>query len=146
MLKRILVIAVFVLTASLLLMVPAHASTMSFNQKVSRYVKEFIGAPYTWGGSGPAFDCSGLAMTAYAHFGIELDHSAEWDYTHGKIIPQSKAWGGDLVVFLADGYAYHVGIYEGGGNMVSALNPYYGVLWTPLSWGGPDYVFVTFSH
>jgi peptidoglycan DL-endopeptidase CwlO len=124
----------------------ATAGELSFNQLVSSYAKQYIGAPYAYAGTGPGFDCSGLAMTAYAHFGVSLEHSAEWDYTHGRIIPQDDAWGGDLVVFLSGDYAYHVGIYEGGNNMVSALDPQYGVQWTPLSWGGSQYVFVTFSH
>jgi cell wall-associated NlpC family hydrolase len=141
-----LIVMLIAVTGFFLEVAPAKASTLSFNQQVSSYVKEFIGAPYVYGGTGPGYDCSGLALTAYAHFGKELDHSAEWDYTHGRIIPQSEAWGGDLVVFLSGGYAYHVGIYEGGGNMVSALNPSYGVKWTPVSFAGSDYAFVTFSH
>ena len=142
----VLLVMLVSMTAFFMSILPAKAESLSFNQQVSAYVKGFIGAPYVYAGTGPGFDCSGLALTAYAHFGKTLDHSAEWDYTHGKIIPQRDAWGGDLVVFLSGGYAYHVGIYEGGDNMVSALNPSYGVMWTPLSWGGSDYVFVTFSH
>jgi len=124
----------------------ASARSFSFNQLAAMTAQKYIGAPYTWGGTGPGYDCSGLAMRVYGRFGKNLDHYAEWDYTHGKIIPKSRAWGGDLVVFLSGNYAYHVGIYEGGNAMVSALNPYYGVRQTPLSWGGSDYVFVTFSH
>lgn len=131
---------------SILLPVRASAATLSFNQLAAGYAEQFIGAPYAWGGTGPGYDCSGLALTVYRHFGKLLDHSAEWDYTHGKIIPKSEAWGGDLVVYLSYGYAYHVGIYEGGDRVVSALDYYYGVKQTSLSFAGSDYVFVTFSH
>lgn len=141
-----LMIMLSVVLSLLALPVKAKAATLSFNQLVAQYAQRFIGAPYSWGGTGPGFDCSGLTLTVYGHFGKLLQHTAEWDYTHGKIIPKSKAWGGDLIVFLWGNYAYHVGIYEGGDGMVSALNSYYGVKQTPIWWGGNDYVFVTFSH
>jgi peptidoglycan DL-endopeptidase CwlO len=143
----ILVTMVSCLVMFFISVIPAKAqSLLSFNQLVAETAKQYIGAPYVYAGTGPGFDCSGLAMTVYGRFGKELEHTAEWDYQNGKIIPQSEAWGGDLVVFLSGGYAYHVGIYEGGDSMVSALDYQYGVRWTPLSWGGPDYAFVTFSH
>jgi peptidoglycan DL-endopeptidase CwlO len=141
-----LLVMLCVILAILVLPVRARAAALSFNELAAKYAQQFIGAPYAWGGTGPGYDCSGLAMTVYARFGKELEHTAEWDYTHGKIISQAQAWGGDLVVFLSGGYAYHVGIYEGGNAMVSALDYFYGVKQTPISWGGPDYVFVTFSH
>lgn len=124
----------------------ADAQTLSFNQRVATSVKHYIGSPYVWAGTGPGFDCSGLAMTVYGRYGKSLSHSAEWDYLHSRHLSESQAWGGDLVFFLSGGYAYHVGIYEGGGQMVSALNTRYGVKWTPVSWGGNDVAFGTFSH
>lgn len=131
------------------LVVPARsagAQSLSFNQRVASSVKAYIGDSYAWGGTGPGYDCSGLALTVYGRYGKALSHSAEWDYQHSRHLSESAAWGGDLVFFLSGGYAYHVGIYEGGGQMVSALNGRYGVKWTPVSWGGSDVAFGTFSH
>lgn len=113
-----------------------------FDAEVASYAKDFLGAPYAWAGTGPAYDCSGLVMTVFAHFGKTLEHSAEWDYQNGT--PVSDPVPGDLAVFLSGGYAYHVGIYEGDGMMISALDYSSGVALTPLSWGGPDYAFVAF--
>jgi cell wall-associated NlpC family hydrolase len=124
----------------------AQAQGLSFNQRVASSVKNYIGSPYAWGGTGPGYDCSGLALTVYGRYGKALSHSAEWDYLHSRHLSESQAWGGDLVFFLSEGYAYHVGIYEGGGQMVSALNSTYGVKWTPVSWGGSGVAFGTFSH
>lgn len=121
---------------------PPPPVPLSSGATIATYAREFIGAPYAWAGTGPAFDCSGLALVVYAHFGISLEHSAEWDYQNGRAV--SDPVPGDLVVFLSGGYAYHVGIYEGDGTMVSALDYQSGVALTSLSWGGPDYAFVAF--
>lgn len=35
------------------------------------YAESFIGAPYRWGGSGPAFDCSGYVQELLSFCGID---------------------------------------------------------------------------
>lgn len=124
---------------------PASSSAPAVLSSAAAYARRFIGAPYAWAGTGPAYDCSGLVMTVYAHFGVALEHSAEWDYRNGTPVPAGDAVPGDLAVFLSGGYAYHVGIYEGDGMMVSALDYSLGVTLSPLSYGGDDYVFVAFT-
>ena len=37
-----------------------------------RWAARRAGHTYTWGGTGPAFDCSGLVMMAYRHAGVRL--------------------------------------------------------------------------
>jgi peptidoglycan DL-endopeptidase CwlO len=78
------------------------------------------GKPYLFGGSGPgAFDCSGLIDFVYAQAGMPgLPHSAAALQRMGVAVPQSAIQPGDLVFFGRP--AYHVGIYVGGGMMVSA--------------------------
>lgn len=115
---------------------------------VSAHVKQFIGDPYVYGGTSPAgFDCSGLAQYVYALAGYQIPRTADEQYRFFRQIRREDAWGGDLVFFHDySGYVFHTGIYEGGDSMVSALNPLYGVMWTPLGWGEGYVTFGTISH
>ncbi|MEV7888317.1 C40 family peptidase [Streptomyces sp. NPDC002817] len=109
------------------------------------------GVPYSWGGGnakGPSygiccspsgksgasikgFDCSGLALYAYAKVGIRLPRTAATQAGVGRRIPASLGPGalkpGDLVFYAyapgRDSTIYHVGIYLGGGQMVNAARP-----------------------
>ena len=59
-----------------------------------------------------------------------------------------RAWGGDLVFFHDNsnpgGYVYHVGIYEGGGDVVSAVSTGSGIRWQNI-WSS-DVTFGTITH
>ncbi|MFF3991420.1 NlpC/P60 family protein [Streptomyces sp. NPDC001797] len=109
------------------------------------------GVPYSWGGGtakGPSygiccspsgrsgsaikgFDCSGLALYAYAQAGIQLPRTAAAQAGAGQRIPASLGAGaltpGDLVFFAyapaRDSTIYHVGIYAGSGRMINAARP-----------------------
>jgi cell wall-associated NlpC family hydrolase len=88
-----------------------------------------IGKPYQWGAVGPdSYDCSGLAMDAWARAGIRLGHWTGWQWPAGPHIPIGELRRGDLVFYATDtadpGTIHHVGIYIGGGMMVDA--PYTG--------------------
>jgi len=96
-----------------------------------------IHARYVWGATGPnAFDCSGLVRYAYrkagmsAHLGGGNSSMAMlmWGRIHhltSRVHPQI----GDVAVY---GNGRHVGIYIGGGRIISALNPRQGVKITGL--------------
>lgn len=80
-----------------------------------------IGVPYSWGGENPSgFDCSGLTLWAYAQAGVQLLRTA--DAQENAAAPTSDPQPGDLVFFDTPGttYAYHVGLYLGGGQMLDA--------------------------
>jgi cell wall-associated NlpC family hydrolase len=80
-----------------------------------------IGKPYSYGASGPnAFDCSGLTSYVFRQFGVSLPHKANSQLAYGRPVSRADAAPGDLIIFLSDGYGYHVGIYAGGGYMIDA--------------------------
>jgi cell wall-associated NlpC family hydrolase len=109
------------------------------------------GVPYSWGGGsaqGPSygiccspsgksgattkgFDCSGLALYAYAQAGVRLPRTAAAQAGVGQRIPARLGTRalrpGDLVFYATapgrDSTIYHVGIYVGSGQMVNAPRP-----------------------
>ncbi|GLZ15349.1 hypothetical protein Acsp04_55840 [Actinomadura sp. NBRC 104425] len=109
---------------------------------VVRAALRWLGTPYSWGGGtvhGPSygiahgsrihgFDCSGLAMYAWAQAGVQLDHWTGTQWTSGPHIPLNRLRPGDLVFYAyntADpDTIHHVGVYIGKGRMVEA--PYTG--------------------
>ncbi|MGB8652494.1 MAG: NlpC/P60 family protein [Mycobacteriales bacterium] len=78
-----------------------------------------LGSPYRWGASGPSeFDCSGLTMWVWAKAGVSLPHSSQAQYSSGPHVSRGDLQPGDLVFFGSP--IHHVGIYIGGGRMISA--------------------------
>ena len=123
----------------------ANAKTESFN------AESFVGrVPYLYGGSSPSsgFDCSGLAQYVYRHYGKSIPRTADAQFRYFHPESRSRAWGGDLVFFhessSPDSYVYHVGIYEGSNQMVSAADPQSGIAWQGI-WSS-DVTFGTITH
>jgi len=87
-----------------------------------------VGSRYVAGRSGPTkFDCSGLALYVVKKAtGRSLPHYSKAQFRATKRVAKSALRPGDLVFFFRHG-AHHVGIYIGGGRMVSATNPRHGV-------------------
>jgi cell wall-associated NlpC family hydrolase len=87
-----------------------------------RAAESQIGVPYVWGASSPGygFDCSGLAMWAWGQAGVNLPHSAEDQYYSIEHIPFSELEPGDLIFYAWGGYIYHVVMYIGNGQAISA--------------------------
>jgi cell wall-associated NlpC family hydrolase len=78
-----------------------------------------LGKPYRWGASGPgSFDCSGLTMWVWGKAGVSLPHSSRAQYASGRHVSRGELQPGDLVYFGSP--IHHVGIYIGGGRMISA--------------------------
>lgn len=92
-----------------------------------------LGHAYVWGGTSFAqgWDCSGFAQWAYRKAGISLPRTEQWLAMRQTTTPLP----GDLVVQNADGPRHwaHVGIYLGGGMMISALNPTVGTVLLPVA-------------
>ena len=85
--------------------------------------------PATWGAAGPnSYDCSGLALQAWARAGVRLLHWTGYQWVSGPHVPLDRLRRGDLVFFAyntADpATIHHVGVYIGNGLMVDA--PYTG--------------------
>ena len=88
-----------------------------------------LGKPYQWGAAGPnSYDCSGLALQAWARAGVRLLHWTGYQWVSGPHVPLDRLRRGDLVFFAyntADpATIHHVGVYIGNGLMVDA--PYTG--------------------
>lgn len=115
------------------------------------YAYNFLGDPYVWGDSGEiftqadinryrntshdltgmekllgrqAFDCSGLTMYVYAHFGIHLTRTTYTQIHEGTPVDRSSLKPGDLIFFGTYSDPHHVGMYVGNNCYIEA--PYSG--------------------
>jgi cell wall-associated NlpC family hydrolase len=108
---------------------PASVSTASTSGIVAT-AKTGLGTPYVWGGTSTSgWDCSGFVQWVYAQHGIDLPRVTTAQAA--ALTPTSNPKPGDLV--LQNGGS-HIGIYLGGGQMISALNPGEGTKVHPTSW------------
>ncbi|TGA97635.1 LysM peptidoglycan-binding domain-containing protein [Sporolactobacillus shoreae] len=79
--------------------------------------EHYIHTPYQWGQN----DCSGFTKMVFAQLGINLPHSSVLQATYGIPVSKGNLKPGDLVFFNTSGRGIsHVGIYVGGGWMISA--------------------------
>src|SRR5690625_1213112 len=73
-----------------------------------------LGAPYSWGATGPSsFDCSGLMVWAYAREGKALPRSSQAQAVAGAPVARTDIRPGDLVIYYPG--ATHVGRDAGDG-------------------------------
>ncbi|MDP1793232.1 MAG: NlpC/P60 family protein [Acidimicrobiales bacterium] len=84
--------------------------------------KRQVGKPYKWGGSGPEnFDCSGLTSWVWREGGKSLPHSSRAQYSATSRVSVNDIAPGDLTFYgKSVSGIHHVGIYVGGGQMISA--------------------------
>ena len=107
--------------------------------------KKLLGDPYVYGGTSPSgFDCSGLVQYVFNELGVSLPRTSSAQYaavTHISASPSSPPPIGSLVFANFPGIDTgpspgHVGIYVGGGQVLSAEDPASGVGLSSLaSWG-----------
>ena len=77
------------------------------------------GTGYVWGGTAfGAWDCSGFTQWVYAQNGIDIPRTSYQQIAAAT--PTANPQPGDLVSMRGGG---HIGIYIGGGKIISALNP-----------------------
>jgi peptidoglycan DL-endopeptidase CwlO len=81
-----------------------------------------IGKPYVTGGNGPgSYDCSGLTKYAWAAAGVTIPRVSRDQYAAGTKVARADLQPGDLVYFGSP--VYHVALYIGGGQMITAPQP-----------------------
>jgi len=102
---------------------------------VASFAVRFAGSRYKYGGASPAsgFDCSGFTSYIYSRFGVGLPHSsgAQFSTAYGaRVGGMDNLRPGDLVFFVGTGGhrgISHVALYIGGGRIIHAMTPRYGV-------------------
>jgi cell wall-associated NlpC family hydrolase len=125
----------------------------TFNSVAASLARTLVGDRYVSGGTSPAgFDCSGLTQYVYRHTGggKPIQRTSQAQFLQFKRIGKSAARPGDLVFFHdtsnPGSYVYHVGVYEGGNNMVAATTPSGGVMFQSFTWAGDTITFGTITH
>jgi cell wall-associated NlpC family hydrolase len=126
-------------------------TSMTFNQKAAAYAKTLEGIPYVYGGTTKhGFDCSGLTQFVYRHEGKRIVRTSDEQFHQFQAESHSQAQPGDLVFFHNTSnlrsYVYHVGVFEGGHDMVAATHTGSDVQWQSYLWGGNTVSFGTVSH
>lgn len=101
---------------------------------VIKEAEKYLGIPYVYGGSTPAgFDCSGFAQYVYKQLGYSIMRVAHDQFIYsGKPVERKDLQPGDLVFFGTDGYAGHVGIYAGNGQMIHAPSTGKNIMYTSI--------------
>jgi cell wall-associated NlpC family hydrolase len=131
----------------------AKGAPVTWNMVAAALAKRTLGDPYAYGGTTTAgFDCSGLAQFVYRHagHGKAIDRIANDQFHQFKRISHAAARPGDLVFFHEtsdpSSYVYHVGVYEGGDDMVAATTYGEGVQLQSFAWAGDTVTFGTITH
>ena len=109
----------------------SSSSSGGSGSAVLAYAQQFVGNPYKWGGTSltNGCDCSGFVQSVYKHFGKSLPHSSSADRGVGRGVSVSDMRVGDIVC-----YSGHVGIYAGGGKLLSALGKKYGITYCSVNY------------
>lgn len=110
-----------------------QAPSVSTSTKLSAIVslaKQQVGKPYIWGGVGPDnYDCSGLVQYVYGQAaGVNMPRVTTDQVRVGQTIPMDQLEPGDLIYWGSTTSPYHVAIYVGNNQYVSAATPEQGVI------------------
>ncbi len=100
-------------------------------QALVDFALNYVGYPYTWGGTSPetGFDCTGLVYYVYKQFGYTLHRTHQWE--DGVEVPITDLQLGDIMIFSSTGSMdniTHVGLYIGDDLFLHAANTNRGVV------------------
>lgn len=91
--------------------------TTAARSEVVAVARQYLGAPYVWGASGPdSFDCSGFTQFVFRQVGVQLPRVSRDQINAGQRVSREDLQPGDLVFFGSP--IHHVGIYVGDGMMI----------------------------
>lgn len=115
----------------------SHIEASSTGAKLVRQVKQLVGTPYHYGGSGPnGFDCSGLVQYAYSRVGITIPRTTRGQLKQSHAIKPQNMRPGDLIFFRLRGRKIsHVGMYIGNRMMIHAPSGHKSVSYARLDKG-----------
>jgi len=116
---------------------PAAAPAVS-GDGLAAIAARFVGAPYVWGGMGPAgFDCSGFIFYLARQAGKPTPRGLLGEFNSGGHPSRDDLRAGDIVFFQNTYTAglSHAGIYLGGGTFISAADEATGVAVSDLTSG-----------
>ncbi|MBA2174415.1 C40 family peptidase [Halobacillus locisalis] len=133
-----------IVSVLLLVLVPAKEAFASTQEKLLDVSKQYIGVPYSFGGSTPhGFDCSGYTSYVFNEMGISIPRTTLTQWEVGSSVSRSDLQVGDLVFFKNTYRAgiSHVGIYVGNNDFISATSSR-GIAIVSMSsnYWGPRYV------
>ncbi len=107
---------------------PKSTLTGTLGEQVVQYAKQFLGTPYSWGGTNLSggVDCSGFIYSVMNYFGVTLNRASYNMASNGEYIAKDSLMPGDLVFFdttgVNDGKISHVGIYIGNGEIIHSAS------------------------
>jgi uncharacterized protein YgiM (DUF1202 family) len=113
----------------------ANFANISTSSDVANIALQYVGYAYVWGGTTPrgGFDCSGLMLYAFKQVGVTIPRvaSAQFNASNGvQVGGYDNLAAGDMMFFRNTSGRRgitHVSMYIGGGKMVHAMTPRYGV-------------------
>lgn len=91
---------------------PAHASAVPSPAAALSWAEAHeTGHAYVWGGTGPAYDCSGGVLEAYGHAdGVWLPHNTAAMVDSGMLVRVSRPVRGDIAMWGPAGAPTHTGL------------------------------------
>lgn len=113
----------------------ANFTNISTSSDVANIALQYVGYAYVWGGTTPrsGFDCSGLMLYAFKQVGVTIPRiaAAQFNASNGvQVGGYENLAAGDMMFFRNTSGRRgitHVSMYIGGGKMVHAMTPRYGV-------------------
>lgn len=116
---------------------PAARHAEARRLRAYSWARHQAGHPYSWGGTGPGFDCSGLVMMAYRHVGIHLPRSTTAMLSSRLLVRVWHPRMGDLAFYgsghveLFRRWGYTFGAHDSG-SLVGLIR--YGWGWVPTAY------------